>query len=94
MPHVTVFLHGIRIHVGFYRDGPDWRIDDADIYVADERDEPVCAIDEIDRLGTISPAGRFQSLRCLAEDAANDDAVDGWNRAQRLHERENERGPQ
>jgi hypothetical protein len=91
MPYVMVFLHGIRIHVGFYRDGRSWRIDEADIYVADGRGEPVSAINEIDRLGGVGPEGQFQSLRCLAEDAANNDAVAAWNRDQRHHERETDR---
>ncbi|MET1025690.1 MAG: hypothetical protein ABWY00_00875 [Dongiaceae bacterium] len=91
MPHVTVFLQGIRIHVGFYCDGRSWRIDEADIYVPDQHGEPVCVIGEIDLLGGLGPAGQFQSLRALAEAEANDDAVATWNRDQRRQERETER---
>lgn len=92
MAHVTVILHGIRIHVGFYRDGGGWRIDDGDVYVADDRDDPVCVVEDLDRLGGIGGTGDFQSLRCLAEQAVNDDAVADWNRDQRIYERELQRG--
>jgi hypothetical protein len=91
MAHVTVFLEGIRIHVGFYRDGHRWRIDDGDVYVADDRDDLVSPVEDIDRLGGLDDAGAFRSLRCLAEHAANDDAVTDWNRDQRRYEQELQR---
>ena len=91
MSHLTVCLHGIRIHVGFYRDGRRWRIDEADVYVTDEDGELACIVDDIDRLGGVGPAGGFQSLRCLAEDTANENVVADWDRDQRIYERELDR---
>ena len=83
MADILLMLQGIRIHAGFYRDRDDWRLDPADTYVVDERGRLVTEIDDLDRLGELTPEGRFLSLRCLAEQAVNDDVAAAWDRDQR-----------
>lgn len=79
MSTLYLTVQGLRIHAGFYRHQGDWRLDPVDTYVVDAAGRLVWQVDDADRLGQLDPAGRFQSLRCLAEAAANDDVVADWN---------------
>jgi hypothetical protein len=83
MAEITVIMQGIRVHVGFYRNRQGWQPDPVDTYVVDEKGHMVGAIDDPDRLGEINASGRFQSLLCLAQQAANDDVRRAWERDQR-----------
>lgn len=91
MADLILLVQGLRIHVGFYRDQTDWRFDPVDTYVVDEAGRLVSEIDNPDRLGEIDTDGQFRSLRCLAEQAVNDDVAAAWNRDQRRSDKQLDR---
>lgn len=80
MAALYLTVQGLRVHAGFYRHQGDWRLDPVDTYVVDRAGRLVWEIDNADRLGELDTAGRFRSLRCLAEAAVNDDIADAWER--------------
>ena len=80
MSALYLTVQGLRVHAGFYRHQGDWRLDPVDTYVVDNAGRLVWEIDDTDRLGELDAAGRFRSLRCLAEAAVIDDIAAGWER--------------
>lgn len=76
-------LQGIKVHVGFFRRDRLWRVDAADTYVADDAGRLVAQIDDVDALGELHPGRGWLSLRCIAENYADDHAGE-WDRAERL----------
>jgi len=78
MAELFLSVQGLRIHAGFYRRSGEWRLDPVDTYVVDGRGQLVWEIDDTDRLGELDAEGRFRSLRCLAEMAANDEVTVDW----------------
>lgn len=82
MADLLLLLQGIRVHAGFYRHQGGWRLDPVDTYVVDEAGHLVSEIDDADRLGEVDALGRFRSLRCLAEQAVNDDVAASWDHGQ------------
>jgi hypothetical protein len=93
MADLLLLVQGIRIHAGFYRDQASWRLDPADTYVVDAAGKLVSEIDDTNRLGEIDVEGQFRSLRCLAEQAVNDDVTAAWDGGQQLAERQHQRSP-
>lgn len=91
MADLLLLVQGVRIHAGFYRDQAAWRLDPVDTYVVDATGHLVSEIEDADRLGEVDAAGRFHSLRCLAERAVNDDVAEAWNRDQQQAERQQQR---
>jgi hypothetical protein len=87
MSALFLTVQGLRIHAGFYRHQGDWRLDPVDTYVVDKDGRLVWEIDDTDRLGALDVAGRFQSLRCLAEAAVNDDIAEAWEQQEDDHPR-------
>lgn len=82
MTDLFLSVQGLRIHAGFYRRGGAWRLDPVDTYVVDEHGRLVWEIDDTDRLGELDAEGRFRSLRCLAEMAANDEVTADWEKGE------------
>ncbi|HEX9447890.1 MAG TPA: hypothetical protein VF920_07910 [Dongiaceae bacterium] len=91
MADLCLIVQGIRIHVGFYRDRAGWWPDPVDTYVVDDDGRLVSAVDQPGRLGEMDADGQFQSLICLALQAANDDVIAAWERDQRRQEAEAQR---
>jgi len=93
MATLLLTLQGIRIHAGFYRDQADWHLDPADTYVIDAAGHLIGEIDDTERLGEVDIEGKFRSLRCLAEQAANDDVIAAWERDLRQAEQQDRSPP-
>jgi hypothetical protein len=91
MADLLLLLQGIRVHVGFYRHQGNWRLDPVDTYVVDAGGRLVSEIGDAERLGEVDAEGRFRSLRCLAEQAVNDDVAASWDRDQCAAEQEQSR---
>jgi hypothetical protein len=91
MADLLLLLQGIRVHAGFYRDQESWRLDPVDTYVVDAAGRLVSEIDDTESLGEVDAEGRFRSLRCLAEQAVNDDVAAIWDRDQCDAERRQQR---
>lgn len=91
MADLLLLLQGIRVHAGFYRDQESWRLDPVDTYVVDTAGRLVSEIDDAESLGEVDAEGKFRSLRCLAEQAVNDDVAAIWDRDQSDAERRQQR---
>jgi hypothetical protein len=79
----VINLQGIKVHVGFYRTGRLYKVDEADCYVTDDAGRLVTQIDNIDLLGEYVTARSWLSLRTIAEMHADEHAGE-WERAERL----------
>ena len=86
MADAIILVQGIKFHVGFYRRGNLYRVDEADCYVTNDAGELVAQIDDVDKIGAIHPKFGWVSLRFLAEEYA-DQHADEWDRAALLQAR-------
>ena len=76
-----ISMQGIKVHVGFYRQGDLYKVDEGDCYVTNEAKEMIAEIENVDKVGAIHAQFGWVSLRFLAEDYADNHAV-AWDRAE------------